>query len=70
MREALIEMKRTNCLGVTLAISDPLVMGLFECLCVQTQTVFIHFKRESLREEGRGLWEQDKGEKRYRKEEP
>lgn len=70
LHEGGIDRDEENYLGVTLAVSDPLGLRLLECLCVQTQTVLIHFKREALMEERRGLWEQDKGEKRCRKEEP
>lgn len=35
---------------MTLAVSDLLGLGVLECLCVQTQTVLTHFKREALRE--------------------
>lgn len=67
MRDALKEMKR--CRGVTLTVNDSLSLGLLEWLCVHTQTVLTHLEKEALREGRRGLWEQDKGRKMYRKEE-
>lgn len=58
-----------RCLRGTLTVNDSLGLGVLNCLRVYTQTVLRHLEKEATRAGGRGLWEQDNGGKRCRKEE-